>query len=57
MLQIALSESGGISAQLYAHTYFDLVKLLATCASGSSKVAEDLLQAGISATLKSMLAR
>ena len=45
-----------MSSQLSVPTFYGLLKLLATCASGSHVVAESLLQAGISSTLRNLLA-
>ena len=52
---VAVNETGGITSQLSSSTFYGLVKLLATCASGSHVVAENLLQAGISNTLRNLL--
>lgn len=52
---INMSESGGVTSQLSVATYFGLVKLLATCASGSSAIAEHLLKGGLSEVLKALL--
>lgn len=53
---ISISETGGMTAQLSIGTYYGLVKLLATCASGSALISENLLQAGLSDILKQLLA-
>ena len=52
---VAVNDSGSITSQLSGSTFYGLVKLLATCASGSHLVAENLLQAGISGTLRKLL--
>lgn len=53
---VAVNEVGGITSQLSASTFYGLIKLLATCAASSHVVAESLLQAGISQTLRNLLA-
>lgn len=53
--QVTVSESGSISSQLTSSTFYGLIKLLATCASGSHVVAESLLQGGVSRTLRTLL--
>ena len=45
--QVAVSESGAMTAQLMVSTYFGLLRLLSTCAAGSHAVAETLLQNGV----------
>ncbi|KAK9803385.1 hypothetical protein WJX72_003423 [[Myrmecia] bisecta] len=52
---IAVSDSGSMTSQLSMSTYYGLIKLLATCAKGSHTVAENLLTAGVSGTLRSLL--
>ena len=52
---LAVNESGSITSQLSTSTFYGLVKLLATCAAGSHVVAESLLDAGISGTIKNLL--
>lgn len=52
---VEVSETGSIASQLSGSTFYGLVKLLATCASGSHVVAESLLQAGVSGTLNKLL--
>ena len=54
---IAVSESGSMTSQLSVSTYYGLIKLLTTCTTGCHTVAENLLQAGVSGTLRSLLAR
>ena len=54
---IAVSESGSMMSQLSVSTYYGVIKLLTTCTAGSHTVAESLLQAGVSGTLRSLLAR
>lgn len=56
-LQISVSDTGSMTSQLSVSTYYGLIKLLATCVSGSHTVAEDLLQSGISGTLHKLLRR
>lgn len=53
---VAVSDNGSISSQLTSSTFYGLIKLLATCASGSHIVAESLLQAGVSGTMRTLLA-
>jgi E3 ubiquitin-protein ligase TRIP12 len=52
---VDVSDTGSITSQLSGSTFYGLVKLLATCASGSHVVAESLLQAGVSGTLSKLL--
>jgi E3 ubiquitin-protein ligase TRIP12 len=54
-LQLISSAEAG-SAQTSVSTYFGMVRLLSTCASGYSAVAEQLLRAGIVDTLRQLLA-
>jgi len=56
-LQISVSDTGSMTSQLSVSTYYGLVKLLSTCVTGSHTVAENLLQSGISDTLRSLLRR
>ncbi len=44
-----------MSAQLNVATYYGLIKLLGTCASGSASVAETLLLSELPGTLKRLL--
>jgi E3 ubiquitin-protein ligase TRIP12 len=53
---VAVSEAGSITSQLSTSTFYGLVKLLTTCAAGSPAVAEALLAAGVSGTLRTLLA-
>ncbi len=46
-----------MTSQLSVSTYYGLVKLLSTCVTGSHTVAENLLQSGISDTLRNLLRR
>ena len=52
---VAVSDSGGMTSQLSVSTYYGLIKLLTTCATGSHTVAENLLQGGISSTVRKLL--
>jgi E3 ubiquitin-protein ligase TRIP12 len=54
---VAVSDSGGMTAQLSMSTYYGLIKLLTTCAAGSHSVAESLLAARLSGTMRSLLTR
>jgi len=54
---VAVSDAGGMTSQLSVSTYYGLVRLLTTCTAGSPAVAESLLQAGVSGTLRTLLAR
>ena len=56
-LQISVSDTGSMTSQLSVSTYYGLVKLLSTCVTGSHTVAENLLQSGISDTLRNLLRR
>jgi E3 ubiquitin-protein ligase TRIP12 len=53
---VAVSETGSIASALSANTFYGLVKLLSTCAAASHIVAEALLTAGISSTIRKLLA-
>ncbi|KAL2924338.1 E3 ubiquitin-protein ligase UPL3 [Bienertia sinuspersici] len=53
---ISTSNSGGGQASLTTSTYTGLIRLLATCASGSTVGAKTLLLLGISGILKDILA-
>ena len=46
-----------MTSQLSVSTYYGLIKLLSTCVKGSHTVAENLLQAGMSGTLRNLLQR
>eukprot|EP00891_Asterochloris_glomerata_P005589 jgi/Astpho2/5589/e_gw1.00079.2.1_t len=52
---ISVSETGSMTSQLSVSTYYGLIKLLSTCVKGSHTVAENLLQAGMSGTLRNLL--
>lgn len=52
---VSISEGKSISSQLSSSTFYGLIKLLSTCASGSRVVAESLLEAGISETLSKLM--
>lgn len=54
---VAVSETGSMTAQLSLSTYYGLIKLLTTCAAGSHCVAESLLTAKLSGTMRNLLAR
>jgi len=49
------SNSTGSSTQTSVCTYFGMVKVLSTCASGSAAVAQQLLKAGVVDTLRQLL--
>ncbi|KAF6266557.1 hypothetical protein COO60DRAFT_1697133 [Scenedesmus sp. NREL 46B-D3] len=55
---ISINEGGaaGSSAQTSVGTYFGMIKLLSTCASGSAAIAQQLLKAGVIDTLRQLLA-
>eukprot|EP01018_Ginkgo_biloba_P019050 Gb_20278 [translate_table: standard] len=53
---ISVSSSGGSQASLSTPTYTGLIRLLSTCASGSTLAAKTLLLLGISSILKDILA-
>lgn len=55
LMQVSVSESGSMTAQLNVSTYYGLVKLLATCAGGSASVAENLLTGGLPDTIRCLL--
>lgn len=58
-LQLISINEGGSSAsstQTSVGTYFGMVKLLSTCASGSAAIAQQLLKAGVVDTLRQLLA-
>ena len=57
MQLVAVSEGGSMTSQLAVSTYYGLIKLLTTCASGSAAVARTLHEAGISATIRRLLSR
>ena len=46
-----------MTSQLSVSTYYGLIKLLSTCVKGSHTVAENLLQANMSGTLRNLLQR
>ena len=54
---VAVSEAGTMTSQLSVSTYYGLIRLLTTCARGSHAVAESLLLANMSGTMRSLLAR
>lgn len=53
---ISVSSSGGAQASLSTPTYTGLIRLLSTCASGSTLATKTLLLLGISGVLKDILA-
>ncbi|KAL4436702.1 hypothetical protein ABPG75_003841 [Micractinium tetrahymenae] len=53
---VGVSESGSMTSQLQVSTFYGLLKILSTMAGGSHVVAEALLQADISGTLRNLLA-
>jgi E3 ubiquitin-protein ligase TRIP12 len=55
---ISINEGGasGSSTQTSVGTYFGMIKLLSTCASGSAAIAQQLLKAGVVDTLRQLLA-
>jgi E3 ubiquitin-protein ligase TRIP12 len=54
-LQLISSADAG-TPQTSVSTYFGMVRLLSTCASGFSAIAEQLLRAGVADTLRQLLA-
>lgn len=54
---VAVNDSGSMTAQLSVSTYYGLIRLLTTCAAGSHSVAESLLTANMSTTMRRLLAR
>ena len=54
---VTVTENGGMTSQLSISTYYGLIRLLTSCASGSHAVAESLLQANLSTTMRNLLAR
>ncbi len=54
---VSVNESGSMTAQLSVSTYYGLIRLLTTCAAGSHSVAESLLTANMSTTMRRLLAR
>ncbi|PSC70280.1 E3 ubiquitin-ligase UPL3-like isoform A [Micractinium conductrix] len=53
---VGVSETGSMTSQLQVSTFYGLLKILSTMAAGSHVVAEALLQADISGTLRNLLA-
>lgn len=53
---ISINGSSSSSTQTSIATYFGMVKLLSTCASGSAAIAQQLLKAGVVDTLRQLLA-
>ena len=54
---VTVTENGSMTSQLSISTYYGLIRLLTSCASGSHAVAESLLQADLSTTMRNLLAR
>ncbi len=54
---VTVTENGSMTSQLSISTYYGLIRLLTSCASGSHAVAESLLQANLSTTMRNLLAR
>ena len=54
---VTVTENGSMTSQLSISTYYGLIRLLTSCASGSPAVAESLLQANLSTTMRNLLAR
>lgn len=54
---VTVTENGSMTSQLSISTYYGLIRLLTSCASGSHAVAESLLQVDISTTMRNLLAR
>ena len=54
---VTVTENGGMTSQLSISTYYGLIRLLTSCASGSYAVAKSLLQANLSTTMRNLLAR
>jgi E3 ubiquitin-protein ligase TRIP12 len=56
LISINEGGAGGSSTQTSVGTYFGMIKLLSTCASGSAAIAQQLLKAGVVDTLRQLLA-
>lgn len=56
LISINGSSSTSSSTQTSVTTYFGMIKLLSTCASGSAAIAQQLLKAGVVDTLRQLLA-
>jgi E3 ubiquitin-protein ligase TRIP12 len=56
LISINEGGAGGSSTQTSVGTYFGMIKLLSTCASGSAAIAQQLLKAGVIDTLRHLLA-
>lgn len=54
---VTVTANGSMTSQLSSSTYYGLIRLLTSCASGSHAVAESLLQANLSTTMRNLLAR
>lgn len=54
---VTVTEYGSMTSQLSISTYYGLIRLLTSCASGSPAVAESLLQANLPTTMHNLLAR
>ena len=54
---VTVTETGSMTSQLSISTYYGLIRLLTSCASGSPAVAESLLQANLPTTMHNLLAR
>lgn len=52
---VKVSDNGSIASSLSSSTFYGMINLLATCADGSPIVAEALLKAGMSSTLRTLL--
>lgn len=56
LISINGGSSSATSTQTSVATYFGMIKLLSTCASGSAAIAQQLLKAGVVDTLRQLLA-
>ena len=52
-----VTDSGALTSQLSLHTFYGLLRLLTACVTASPGVAEELLRARLSSTLRNLLAR
>lgn len=57
MQLVSVSEGGSMTSQLAVPTYYGLLKLLTTCATGCPTIADTLHQAGISGTIRKLISR
>ena len=52
-----VSEVGALTSQLSLSTFYGLLRLLTACVAASPAVAEELLRARVSATLRNLISR